>query len=458
MAAPIGQQIVNARLLTELAVSFNIGADIFGKGNRKVESKLGASDESGSVVMVDIYDGGKVYDDLDLSKPGVDLSVKRDVVPLRVTPLCTGATLTQEDLTLAIKQPEFLVKRMAKLALEAQHRAVRCLEANALNATVIDTANSDELKRNKIYDMMALCDASKLDGNTEGLMHPLVYSKLIALFQNTYGPNNGIGGSLYEGELKNLAGLNWSKSNDLKRILAVATIGGDTAVSFDFSTALAYYYNANSESQNIEGPMNVPGIIPYAVVTGLTAADYFPATGNKVGDLSQPFKLKDSNNEYVCSTDALGNSTGLPAVFYLRATAVTAGAVTGAVLASPVFFEGPRQNVFHSTYTEYDGANGTGGTITGLTAEALLTANNSYLAPATVWKHDDFLVAAKGLEAYIGSDSLTIPTRYREKGYLPFRGWAWTDPLKSQTLFRVDVLCGCGAYTRTSINNLYVQA
>lgn len=36
------QQIVNARIMAEMAVQFNIGADILAKGNRHVESKLGA--------------------------------------------------------------------------------------------------------------------------------------------------------------------------------------------------------------------------------------------------------------------------------------------------------------------------------------------------------------------------------------------------------------------------------
>lgn len=456
MATNAAQNIVNARVMTELAVQFNVGADIFGKGNRRVESKLGAQDMTGDTVMVPIYDGGQVYDHLDLSSE--DLSVKRDAVPVRVSPLCTAAQLSQEDLTLSVKEPEFMVKRVANLALTAQTRAVRCLESNALNGTVIENTDTDLVKRNKLYDLIGLCDASKLDGETHGVVHPMVWSKLISLFQNTYGPNNGVGGDLYKNDLGPLAGLNWSKTQLLKRITAVSTIGGDTAIAFDFSTAMAYYYNSNGDPQNINAPMNVPGVVPYASITGITAADYFPALGNKVGNLSQPFYLKDSNGEYVCSTDALGNSTGTPAMFHLRATGVTAGAVTAAVLAAPVFFEGARQNVFHSTYTPYDGGAGTGGTITGLAAEAVLTGGNIYLPPALVWKNDDFLVAAKGLEKYFGADSLTIPTRYRDKGYLPFRGWAWTNPAKSATIFRVDVLIGCAAYTRTSMNALYIQA
>ena len=50
-----GQQVVNARLMSEVAIQFNIGADIFGKGNRVVESKLGSENMSGDTVMVPVY-------------------------------------------------------------------------------------------------------------------------------------------------------------------------------------------------------------------------------------------------------------------------------------------------------------------------------------------------------------------------------------------------------------------
>jgi hypothetical protein len=75
-----------------------------------------------------------------------------------------------------------------------------------------------------------------------------------------------------------------------------------------------------------------------------------------------------------------------------------------------------------------------------------------------VWKKDDFLIAAKGLEKYYGSDSLTVPTKYSDKGYLPIRGWLFTLPLKSQTVFRTDVLLGMEPFLRVSMNALYIQA
>lgn len=463
MATPT-QNIVTARIMTELAVNFNIGADIFGKGNRHVESQLGAEKMSGDTVMVPIYDGGTVYHDLDISNE--DLSVKRDAVPVRVTPFTTACELSQEDLTLVAKEPEFLAKRVAKLALDVQEQSVRCLEANSLNATVINRTDIDNgngtgnsfAARNKIYDLVALCDASKFDGKTNGVVHPLVYSKLLSTFQGQYAPNEKRGNGLYENELGPLGGVDWSKTQLLKTIKGINTIGGDTTIAFDFSGALQMYYDLQANPRAVNAPMAVPSVIPYGSITGITVADYFPTSGNKVGDLSQPFMLKDTNNEYVQSTDILGNPTGKPAIFQLRATAVTGGAVTAALLAAPVFFEGARQNVFHSTYAVYDPSTASGGTITGLTSEALLTAGSNYLPPALVWKQDDFLVAAKGLSPFIGSDSLTIPTRFKDKGYLPLRGWCFTLPLKATTVFRVDVLAGMAAYTRTSMNSLYIEA
>lgn len=458
MATPT-QNIVTARIMTELAVQFNIGADIFGKGNRHVESQLGAEKMSGDTVMVPICDGGTTYHNLDISNE--DLSVKRDAVPVRVAPFTTACELSQDELTLSAKEPEFLAKRVANLALDVQTQTVKCLAANALNGSVISTAditgNNAFAGRNKIYDLVGLCDASKFAGKTNGVVHPMVYSKLLAMFQGQYAPNEKRGNGLYENELGPLGGIDWSKTQLLNTITGVATITGDTTIAFDFSAAMAMYY-VNAQPRDINAPMQVPSVIPYGTVSNITAANYFPATGCKVGDLSQPFMLKDSNNEYVCSTDILGNSTGRPAIFHLRATAVSGGAVTAAVLAAPVFFEGARQNVYHSTYTPYDPSTASGGTITGLESEPLLTAGKTYLPPALVWKQDDFLVAAKGLSPFIGSDSLTIPTRFKDKGYLPLRGWCFTLPLKATTVFRVDVLAGMAAYTRTSMNSLYIEA
>lgn len=462
----VGQQVVNARLMAEVAIQFNIGADIFGKGNRTIESKLGSENMSGDTVMVPVYGGGETYRNLDLTKVNAeDLAVKRDAVPVRVGPYTTAATVTQEDLTLSLKSPEFLAKRVAQMALDVQMDAVKCLERGSINSTVINqsdiiSAGGEECSfaaRNKVYDLFALCEASKFAGDVYGVIHPMMWSKLIAIFQGKYSPNPRIGEDLYKNELGELAGIKWSKTELLKTI-AAKDITGDSAIGFDFGALFASYADASNAAQNIEAPMSVPGVMLFPAGTGITATNYFPATGNKVGDLSQPFYLKDSNDEFVVSTDIFGNPTGRPATFRLRATAVNSGAVTGAVLAASFFFEGPRQNVYHSAYKPYDAGTTTSGQITGLSAVNVLTAGKNYLQPALVWKKDDFLIAAKGLEKYYGSDSLTVPTRYSDKGYLPIRGWCFTLPMKAQTVFRTDVLLGMEPFLRVSMNALYIEA
>lgn len=445
------QKIVNARILANMAVQFNIGADILAKGNRHVESKLGAENMSGDTVMVPIVDAGQVFHQLDLS--GEDLSVQRDAVPVTVKPLATAAALSQEDLTLSIKQPEVMGKRVANMALDASVQACDCLEANSLNATKIltteITGNGGFAGRNKLYDLFALCEASKLAGETYGVVHPMVWSKLIAMFQGNYAPNPKQGSDLYRNELGELAGIKWSKTQLLKQIVG-KTIS--ESASFDFQSAMNY--------ADVQAPNQVPTTVfgsGFALGTPANCANFFPATGNKVGDLSEPF-ICTSTNGTVNSTDALGNDTGKPAVFHLRATAVSGGAVTAAVLAAPVFFEGARKNVYCVDYVPYDMATpGTTGQLS-VTASNFLDNGVTFLQPALVWKRDDFLVAVKGLEKYFGMDSMTIPTIYKEKNILPLRGWAWTDPEKAKTIFRVDVLLGMAAYTRTSMNALYIQA
>lgn len=445
------QQIVNARILTEMAVQFNIGADILAKGNRHVESKLGAENLSGDTVMVPITDGGKVFDKLDLS--GEDLSVKRDAVPVTVRPLATAASVSQEDLTLSIKQPEIMGKRVANMALDASTRAVKCLASNALNATVVTTnditQNAGFAGRNKLYDLFALCEGSKLAGETYGVVHPMVWSKLIAMFQGNYAPNDKTGNELYKNELGELAGIRWSKTQLLKLITGM-TISETVVLDFQ-PTQIGF---------DVQAPNSVPSTVPGPTATIANPGNFFPATGNKVGDLSNPFTMAGSvSGAAVNSTDIFGNDTGRAAVFHLVATAVDAtGAVTAAIFSAPFFFEGPRTNVCCEDYVPYDAATpGTTAQLT-LTATNLLTNGTSYLPPALVWKRDDFLVAVKGLEKYFGCDSMTIPTVYREKNILPLRGWCWTDPEKAKTIMRVDVLLGMAAYTRTSMNALYLQA
>ena len=434
------QQIVNARLMAEMGIQFNIGADILGKGNRKIEQYLGAEKMSGDTVMVPIVDSGKVFRKLDLS--GEDLSVARDAVPVSVGPLSTAAVIDQETLTLSLKDPAVMAKRVAKLALDASEQAYGCLAGSALSAQVINTTditgNNGFAARNKIYDAFALCEGSKFDGEVYGVVHPMVWSKLIAAFQNNYSPNDKVGNDLYKNELGELAGIKWTKSNFLKTI---------TGMTINDTIALDYTGAFNQGLFDVQAPNAVPSYGQPAMTFGTNMDNFFDT--KEVGALSQPFTLT-LNGEAVQTTDIFGNPTGQTATFRLIATSVTGGAVDGCKFAGPVFFEGPRQNVYHSGYASH--------ALAAATAANVLTNGTRYLAPAVVWKKDDFLVAVKGLEKFFGMDSLTIPTQYRDKGILPLRGLAFTDPVKAATIFRVDVLLGVSAFLGVSMQSIYIQA
>lgn len=435
------QQIVNARIMAELALQFNIGADILSKGNRHVEKYLGAENSSGDTVMVPVVDSGEVFDDLDLT--GKDLSVKRDAVPVSVRPITTAAQLDQETITLSMKEPEAMAKRVAKLALTASTRAYHCLVGAALNAKVISTADitgngAGYNGRSKLYDVLALCEGSKIGGETFGVIHPLAWSKLVAMFQGNYAPNEKQGSDLYKNELGELGGIRWTKGNHLEMITGKELTG---TVGFNYSAVFA------QSSYDVQAPYAVPSVVPGPLVdlAGINIDSFFQV--KKQGALSLPFTL-----EGVYSTDVFGNSTGELAVFHLVATVSDGTTVSRAELSAPVYFEGPRQNVTSDAY------NFETKTIEDLAVHPLLTPNVRYLAPAVVWKRDDFLVAVKGLEKFYGADSLTIPTNYRDKGILPLRGLAWTNPEKATTIFRVDALMGFAPYLRNSINSIYIQA
>lgn len=434
------QQIVNARLMAEIGVQFNIGADILGKGNRKIEQYLGAEKMSGDTVMVPVVDSGKVFEKLDLD--GEDLSVARDAVPVTVGPLSTAAVIDQETLTLSMKDPAVMAKRVAKLALKASDKAYKCLAGAALSAQVINTTditgNNGFAARNKIYDAFALSEGSKLEGETFGVIHPMVWSKLVAAFQNNYSPNDKVGNDLYKNELGELAGIRWTKSNFLQ------TITGKTisdTIALDYTTAF------NQALFDVQAPNAVPSYGQPSLTFGTDMDDFFQV--KEVGALSDPFSLT-LNGVAVETTDIFGEPTGTAATFRLIATEVTGGAVTGCKFAGPVFFEGPRQNVYHPDYASH--------ALAAATAANVLTNGVKYLAPAVVWKKDDFLVAVKGLEKFFGMDSLTIPTQYRDKGILPLRGLCWSDPVRAATIFRTDVLLGMSAFLGVSMQSIYIQA
>ena len=442
------QNIVNARIMAEMAMEFNIGADILGKGNRHIEKYLGAEKMSGDTVMVPITGGGEVYDHLDLSNE--DLSVQRDAVPVTVSPLCTAAAVDQETLTLSIKNPEILAKRVANLAMRANDMAYKCLVNNSLNSVVISNldivgsagqpSGAGYNGRSKLYDLKAIVEGSKMGGETYGVVHPLTWAKLIAMFQGNYAPNDKIGNDLYRNELGELLGIKWSKGQYLDVV-----VGKDQAITITSVSYATMFPPKTGENETFGkfGSNGVQANAPFAVGSYFNPVIQGTAANLADGEISKPFTLSD-----VYSTDVFGNSTGRLATLRVRKNG------SSLEFVGPVFFEGPRQNVTSPNYNKETHV------YTADTAAAtdLLKNGVSYLPPAVVWKRDDFLVAVKGLEKFYGCDSLTIPTQYREKGILPLRGLCWTDPVKASTIFRVDVLLGMTAFLRTSMAAAYVEA
>lgn len=119
-------QIVNQELMANLAIEFNVGADILSKGNRTISDKLGAANMSGDTVSVTVTDSGKVFrDSLDISGLRGTMAVKRASVPVRVTPIGTAAEASEGELTLAIEKPEVMKKRVANLQDEVNRSAYR---------------------------------------------------------------------------------------------------------------------------------------------------------------------------------------------------------------------------------------------------------------------------------------------------------------------------------------------
>jgi hypothetical protein len=433
--------------MAELAVEYNLGADILSKGNRKVESQLAESKCSGDTVNVPITDSGIVYDNLDISSLKGKLAVRRAFVPVKVRPIGTAAEASAEQLTLAINDRDLMAKRVANLQDETNSRAFEALlsGAQAFNAdpgASPTPAARDDVYGLQLYDADAHVTASKFAGETFALAHPQTWNRLTRSLGVDFGANNKIGNTIYRNELGPLLGHSWSKS---------AINGTITGVE---QSIASFYIGANGFN-----------------TAGVTAT----AAGLRDGELSQPVFLKN-DTEYLQAVDALGKPTGIPKTFYFRWDAIA----QRWNLAQPVFLEGPRKNAhsnnydaliatyqtniasFDMTYNPQDpelGNYAASYTTNGfqVTTEDVLTEDAVYLQPAMMWKQNDFLVAVKGLKKQAGPESFTIPTEFAEKGILPLRGHMWTDSYTDQTLFRADALMGFGLYQGISVTATYLR-
>lgn len=400
--------LVTAKLMAEIAVDFNIGADLVSKGNRAIEKYLGAEQASGDTVYVPIMDSGKVYKNMDLT--GIDLAVKRDAVPVTVNSYTAAANVSHEDFTLSINNPELMTKRVAKLANEANLDAYRTLQRGSTAFVVPATKTTEEI-RMAAFDAEAFTVGSKLGGSTFGVSHPTTHNRIVTSLQANFGGNQNLGKDLYRNELGDFMGFSWSKGSDQNTITAVDSDWGDITLT-DGSDVFTF---------DGTGP-----------------------TTTVVGAVSQPFNVAG-----VYAADALGIATGRLATFY----AVYDG--SDWKLTYPADFTGARQANWTATINDAGAVVPT--TVVGAGIDQLNTGT-TYLSPSVIWKENDFLVGVKGLEKFHGSDSFTVPTAFRERGILPLRGTAWTDPLKGVSLFRVDLLLGFALYQRVSVSSIWIPA
>lgn len=465
-------QIVNQELMTELGVSFSLGADILSKGNRTVEKLLGADKMSGDTVSVTINGTGKVYENtLDISSLKGKLGLQRGSVPVRVRPIGIATEVSEGELALAVKMPDAMDKFTAELQDTVNQKAYRHLIGasqafvfgQGMTAAQINAMGSDEIERRikqVAFDAEGNTTTSKFAGATQGIVHPQTWNRIVPSFMPNYGANNSIGEKLYKNELGPFLGFPWTKGMDTLRIEAQAT--GLTTITV-----------------GLDGELTA-GLASIAGATGDSDGEIFP----------MPVYLKDGNGDYLTTVDALGKSTGWKKTFFFK-WSVTSWDVdnltplTGEwVLANPIFLAGPRKNAHSKEFdaavaaanlndvrhgfiepdynwyakNEWNRINATPAVVPPLTftAEDVLTADVTYLAPMVMFKEPDFLIAVKGLEKRPGQESFTIPTKYTEKGIMPWRGTYWNDDYKSLSLFRVDALMGFGTYQGVSMSSVFI--
>lgn len=465
-------QIVNAELMTELATSFNLGADILSKGNRTVEKLLGADKMSGDTVSVTINGTGRVYENsLDISSLKGKLGLQRGSVPVRVRPIGIATEVSEGELELAVKMPDAMDKFTAELQDTVNQKAYRALIGSSqafvfgqgLTRAQILAMGSDEIERRikmACFDAEGNTTTSKFAGKTEGIVHPQTWNRIVPSLMPNYAANNSVGEKLYKNELGDFLGFPWTKGMDTLRITAAAT--GLTTITI-----------------GLDGELTA-GLASIAGYQGSSDGEIFP----------QPVFLKDGNGDYLTTVDALGKSTGWKKTFFFKWSVTSWDTdnltpLTGEwVLANPIFLAGPRKN---AASKEYDAAVA-GANLTGprhgfiepdynwyannqwnrilanpavtepltFTTEDVLTADVEYLAPMVMFKEPDFLVAVKGLQKRPGQESFTIPTKYSERGLMPWRGTYWNDDYKSLSLFRVDALMGFGTYQGVSMSSVFI--
>lgn len=468
--------IVNQQLMANLAVEFNVGADILSKGNRTIESKLGASNMSGDTVSVTITDSGKVFrNSLDLAGLRGTLSINRGSVPVRVSPIGIAAEASEGELTLAIEKPEIMKKRVANLQDEVNRQAYRGILGSTqpyVAAAGFTGDAKDRAYREACFDAEAHVQTSKLGGQIFGLAHPQAWNRVVASLQANFAPNQKVGKDLYENELGDFMGYRFTKGVDTLRVTA------------EDLTAAAELTNAKI-TVGLDGQITAMNLTTLNGHAGDSEGEIFPMPVY----ITDATAAADGNKYPVQCVDALGKPTGVPKAIFFKwhfdTWTMTPGygwqGTSGHwELAQPLFLAGPRKNAHSVAYEEFIATGNlvldehgyiqpdfdwygtqqwnrpkdsslTVTTQLDFTISNVLTPTKNYLAPLVMYHESDFLIAVKGIEKMGGStDSFTIPTDFKDKGIIPWRGTYWTDPYTSLSLFRVDGLMGFGMYQGVS--------
>lgn len=478
-------QFVNQELMTELGVSFSLGADILSKGNRTVEKLLGADKMSGDKVSVTMNGTGQVYENsLDISGRKGKMALQRGSVDVRVSPIGIAAEVSEGELALATKMPEAMDKFTAQLQDRVNEKAYGALlgasQCFVANFSASDSADKiDRAIRQAAFDAEGNTTTSKWAGATHGIVHPQTWNRIVPSMMGNFGANDKMGQGLYKNELGQFLGFDWTKGMSTLRITGAYLPSALSSITID----------EKGEICAVNG----------SAATGISAT-ILGVKGSYDGEVYElPFTLKYNTNpdpeaeviyEDLKTVDGLGKCTGWKKTFHLKWKVTTWNAdytpASGQwVLANPIFFAGPRKNTQLNAYdaevasttlngdkhgfinpdfewyaennwNHINAASGTPSTTWTLVPEGILTPGVDYLAPMVMFKEPDFLVAVKGLEKRPGSESFTIPTKYAEKGIMPWRGTYFNDDYSSLSLFRVDALMGFGTYSGVSMSSVYI--
>ena len=416
--------IVNAKLLSQVATSLDIGCDVLHFGNRKLEKQLSAENMSGDTVYVTEADGGKIIDgSLNTEAAGEgDKAVARSETPITVAPIVGTYQLSQEQLDLMIKESEFADKMVARMVDKVNGKAADCIASGCRAVVVEKDSSTSAIKTDDLvaafFDSLASIEASKIKGKIYGLGNSLTLNAMArGLAQGTAGIGiQSHGGELWQRNLANFGGLDWSKSGILGTVTQSASVNGIDQVT-------GY--------SKVVDPCGSGFYVIDKVTIHLSSSVTLAA-----GDAVTPITVAGW-----CMTDALGNSTGIP--LSLEGTvdaAVTSSQSVVVKLSRPIHAAAldPLRNGYVPGFVNE------GGEPSGLTlvAVSVLSADKTYYKPVLMWNENDFYVAVKGLSPMKASDSATIPGGFTDKGILPLRGTAWTEHATSQLNVRFDCMYG----------------